>query len=69
MKILNTLNNYDNLCDSVKAEGYSILLRILAPFTPHICHYLWQELKLGDDILHTEFPVVDEQALVKDEFC
>lgn len=68
MKILNTLNNYDDLCDSVKAEGYSILLRILSPFTPHICHYLWQELNLGDDILHTTFPSVDEKALVKDEF-
>ncbi|WP_150464236.1 leucine--tRNA ligase [Francisella sp. XLW-1] len=68
MKILNTLNNYDNLSDSVKSEGFSILLRILSPFTPHICHYLWQEIGLGDDILHTKFPIVDEKALEKDEF-
>ncbi|AEI36293.1 leucine--tRNA ligase [Francisella salina] len=68
MKILNTLNNYDNLSDSVKSEGFSILLRILSPFTPHICHYLWQEIDLGDDILHTIFPIVDEKALEKDEF-
>ncbi|MDE4961637.1 hypothetical protein, partial [Francisella tularensis] len=33
MKILNTLNNYDNLSESVKVEGFSSLLRILAPFT------------------------------------
>ncbi|MEY8765583.1 MULTISPECIES: leucine--tRNA ligase [Francisella] len=68
MKILNTLNNYDNLSNSVKSEGFSILLRILSPFTPHICHYLWQEIGLGDDILHTKFPIVDEKALEKDEF-
>ncbi|WP_432773793.1 leucine--tRNA ligase [Francisella salimarina] len=68
MKILNTLNNYDNLSDSVKSEGFSILLRILSPFTPHICHYLWQEIGLGDDILHTKFPIIDEKALEKDEF-
>ncbi|WP_150465117.1 leucine--tRNA ligase [Francisella sp. SYW-2] len=68
MKILNTLNNYDNLSDSVKSEGFSILLRILSPFTPHICHYLWQEIGLGDDILHTKFPIVDDKALEKDEF-
>jgi len=68
MKILNTLNNYDNLSDSVKLEGFSILLRILSPFTPHICHYLWQEIGLGEDILHTQFPTVDDMALEKDEF-
>ncbi|WP_395166701.1 leucine--tRNA ligase [Francisella salimarina] len=68
MKILNTLNNYDNLSDSVKSEGFGILLRILSPFTPHICHYLWQAIGLGDDILHTIFPIVDEKALEKDEF-
>ncbi|GMN88696.1 leucine--tRNA ligase [Francisella sciaenopsi] len=68
MKILNTLNNYDNLSDSVKLEGFSILLRILSPFTPHICHYLWQETGLGEDILHTQFPTVDNKALEKDDF-
>ncbi len=68
MKILNTLNNYDNLSESVKVEGFSILLRILAPFTPHLCHYLWQQLNLGEDILHTSFPTVDNNALEKDEF-
>ncbi|MEY8716841.1 leucine--tRNA ligase [Francisella philomiragia] len=68
MKILNTLNNYDNLSDSVKLEGFSILLRILSPFTPHICHYLWQEIGLGEDILHTQFPTVDNKALEKDDF-
>lgn len=68
MKILNTLNNYDNLSDSVKLEGFSILLRILSPFTPHICHYLWQEVGLDEDILHTQFPTIDDIALEKDEF-
>lgn len=68
MKILNTLNNYDNLSDSVKSEGFSILLRILSPFTPHICHYLWQKIGLGEDILHTQFPTVDNKALEKDDF-
>jgi leucyl-tRNA synthetase len=68
MKILNTLNNYDNLANNVKSEGFSILLRLLAPFTPHIAHHLWQKLGLGEDILHTQFPRFDEKALEKDEF-
>ena len=68
MKILNTLNNHNNLSESVKVEGFSILLKILAPFIPHLCHYLWQQLNLGEDILHTNFPIVDNNALEKDEF-
>ncbi|MDE4965554.1 class I tRNA ligase family protein, partial [Francisella tularensis] len=65
---INTLNNYDNLSESVKVEGFSLLLRILAPFTPHLCHYLWQQFNLGEDILHTSFTTVDNNALEKDEF-
>ncbi|MFA6408898.1 MAG: leucine--tRNA ligase [Gammaproteobacteria bacterium] len=44
-------------------EGFSILLRILSPITPHITQYLWSELKFGPDITITSWPKVDEQAL------
>jgi leucyl-tRNA synthetase len=68
MKILNTLNDYNNLSDVVKTEGLSILLKVIAPFIPHIAHSLWIELKLGEDILKNPFPIVDEKALNKDDF-
>jgi len=68
MKILNTLNDFENLSNEVKSEGFSILLRILSPFAPHLCHELWQELGLGDDILNANFPTLDESALQKDDF-
>ncbi|APC96641.1 leucine--tRNA ligase [Francisella frigiditurris] len=69
MKILNTLNDYDDtLSENVKAEGLSILLRVMSPFTPHISHQLWQELNFGENILISEFPKVDEDALEKDDF-
>ena len=68
MKILNTLNDFENLSDEVKSESFSILLRILSPFAPHLCHNLWQELGLGDDILNASFPTLDENALQKDDF-
>jgi leucyl-tRNA synthetase len=29
------------------AEGFSILLRVLSPIAPHICHALWCELGYG----------------------
>ncbi|MDE4992668.1 hypothetical protein, partial [Francisella tularensis] len=33
-----------------------------------LCHYLWQQLIIGEDLLHTSFPTVDNNALEKEEF-
>ena len=44
-------------------HGLKILLLILSPFTPHICHILWQDLKYGDDILSASWPKVDAKLL------
>jgi leucyl-tRNA synthetase len=53
-------------CASV-AEGFSILLRILSPIAPHICHALWCELGYGSDILAAPWPEPVEAALAQDE--
>ncbi|WP_119344602.1 leucine--tRNA ligase [Facilibium subflavum] len=66
MKILNALQNAKS--NALKTEGFSILLRLLSPFTPHITQHLWQSLGFGDDILHAGFPQVDKRALISDEF-
>lgn len=44
-------------------EGMSILLRLLAPVTPHITHHLWRELGYGDNILCTNWPAPAMKAL------
>lgn len=44
-------------------EALSILLRLLAPITPHITHQLWRDLNYGDDISKASWPHADEQAL------
>jgi leucyl-tRNA synthetase len=44
------------------------LLRLLAPFTPHITQCLWESFHFGEDILKTNFPLIDEKALVSDSF-
>ena len=64
MKILNALQNAAH--PHLKTEGFSILLRLLSPFTPHITQYLWTKLKFGDDILQAPFPGVDREALISD---
>jgi leucyl-tRNA synthetase len=79
MKILNALertqSNRDAMAgrdsDAVYAalviEGMSILVRVLAPITPHISHVLWRELGLGSDILSAPWPEPDPLALLADE--
>ena len=48
-------------------EAMGVLLRLLAPITPHVAQTLWRELGYGADILDAPWPEVDEAALVKDE--
>ncbi len=66
MKIFNSLQSAHN--SAVITEGISILLRLLAPFTPHITQFLWERLRFGENILKTNFPLIDEKALVSDSF-
>jgi len=65
MKMLNALEKAAG--DAHEREGFSILLRVLSPVTPHICHALWQELGFGDDILAAPWPEPLAEALVQDE--
>jgi len=79
MKILNALERTPAMTEStlgakippvyqaIVTEGLSILLRLLAPITPHISHHLWHELGFGTDILTAPWPEPDPQALVQDE--
>jgi len=82
MKLLNALEgisgaaNLDATMDGINeamainvayTEGFSILLRLLSPITPHVCDYLWHDLGYGDDILKASWPEPDEQAMQQDE--
>jgi leucyl-tRNA synthetase len=52
---------------SLLHEAMGILLRLLAPITPHVAQSLWRELGYGADILDAPWPEVDEAALLQDE--
>ncbi len=78
MKLLNALEDFKGDDEAtthagnnaVLAEGMGILLRVLYPATPHICHTLWQDLgyaTLMGDLLNAAWPSVDENALQQDE--
>jgi leucyl-tRNA synthetase len=73
MKILNALEAAQKargepaLRAAVLHEGFNILLRLLSPITPHICHQLWRDLGYGQDVLAATWPEHDPAALISDE--
>jgi leucyl-tRNA synthetase len=67
MKILNALEKLPGANNEAAKEGLSILLRLLAPITPHVCHALWRELGFGEDVMTAPWPEPDPVALEQDE--
>ncbi len=67
MKMLNALERLEGVEDEVVKEGFSILLRLISPITPHIAHALWRELGYGADILDAAWPEHDPVALIEEE--
>lgn len=69
MKLLNLLQTLPETsnCRVIVNDGLSILLRILNPITPHITHYLWNELQFKGDMADAPWPQADASILVKNE--
>ena len=74
MKLLNALEDCKATSGTGVAEamheGFSVLLRVLYPVTPHITHALWQELgfaQVHGGLLDAPWPQVDPDALKQDE--
>ena len=67
MKILNALERLPDPANPAAAEGLAILLRLLSPITPHVCHHLWTTLGFGADIMQAPWPEPDPAALEQDE--
>jgi len=67
MKLSNALSEADCKTSGIYAEGIETLLKLLAPFAPHIAEELWQMIgKTGS--IHTQtWPEYDPEALVVDE--
>ncbi|HZM34395.1 MAG TPA: leucine--tRNA ligase [Burkholderiales bacterium] len=68
-KIFNVLDELprDDAARALLEEGFSILLRLLSPITPHVTHHLWRELGFGEDIMKAAWPEPDPKALEQDE--
>ena len=52
----------------VVTESMQVLLKVLAPIAPHLCHKLWSDLGFGGGvIIDAAWPEVDQAALVRDQ--
>jgi leucyl-tRNA synthetase len=70
MKLFNELTSMtlENEADTFFLnKGMSILLRLLAPITPHICHHLWMQLGYEKIVIDVSWPKVEKSALKCDQ--
>ncbi|MGB0562956.1 MAG: class I tRNA ligase family protein, partial [Spirulinaceae cyanobacterium] len=67
MKLNNALSDAQCTDSPIYREGIETLLKLLAPFAPHLAEELWNQLGYSDSIHQAAWPIVDESALVVDE--
>ena len=73
MEIVNSVSTFDannEVTESTErlravAEAIFVLLRVLAPIAPHICHELWIRLGFSEPLIDAPWPLVDSSALVQ----
>ena len=68
MKLTNAINAVDpeHLRAPVQAEALSVLIRLLAPFSPHLAEELWHRMGGTESVHRQRWPVLDPEALVQD---
>ncbi|MFC6632669.1 leucine--tRNA ligase [Microbulbifer taiwanensis] len=70
--VMELLNEVGKLAERDSAQGLAVerealqaAVLLLAPITPHICHQLWQALGNTAPLVDAQWPLVDENALVR----
>ncbi|MDR0304659.1 MAG: leucine--tRNA ligase [Chitinispirillales bacterium] len=67
MELLNSFRKLNEKCSkTVLTETIEIMLKVLAPITPHLSEELWGFLGNKESIFRSRFPKVDETAIIKD---
>jgi leucyl-tRNA synthetase len=69
MELMNALQKFDDASEqgrAVRHETLELIVQLLAPIAPHICHTLWRELGHKDALIDHQWPHADPQALVQD---
>jgi leucyl-tRNA synthetase len=69
MKLSNALSDSSCKDSPIYSEGIETLVKLLAPFAPHIAEELWQLLGHPDSIHCQPWSIADPMALVVDEIA
>ena len=69
MELNNSISKFKDISEqgmAIKQEAIEIMVKCLSPIMPHVCHHLW--LMLGGDgaVVDSNWPEVDESALVQE---
>ncbi len=71
MELVNAMYKYDAGQGEKNPKLYNDtvidLLKLLAPFAPHLAEELWEKMGMPYSIFNSEWPSYDEKALVRDE--
>ncbi|MBP3433728.1 MAG: leucine--tRNA ligase, partial [Clostridia bacterium] len=70
MEYVNAMQKYDTNAEknvTFYKNCVADLIRMLAPFAPHFAEELWEIVGNKDSVFLETYPLVNEQALVKDE--
>jgi leucyl-tRNA synthetase len=67
MKLSNALTDAPCKDSPIYADGIETLLKLLAPFAPHLAEELWHRLGYADSVHQQSWCIFDPQALVVDE--
>jgi leucyl-tRNA synthetase len=67
MKLSNALTDAKCKQSSVYGEGIATLVRLLAPFAPHVGEELWRHLGNTESVHLQSWPQLDPDALIADE--
>jgi len=63
MKLANGLGALDKASSVVQVEAVNVLLRLLAPFAPHLAEELWRQLDGPGSVHSQSWPQPDPEAL------
>ena len=69
MELNNSIARFEDTSNqgmAIKQEAIEIMVKCLSPVMPHVCHHLWFLLGGSAAVVDSNWPVVDQSALVQD---
>ena len=69
MELNNSISRFKDTSEqgmAIKQEAIEIMVKCLSPVIPHVCHHLWLLLGREGAVVNSNWPEVDESALVQE---